>query len=97
MNGHVFESAFEQGDKRQFAKTLEALEGYAKKTLKFSQDFESLFDTNPSEPIIEKPVDLPPQHSLTDKMIWKEEIKAYVDRIRVLRGNMAAIFAIVLG
>ena len=47
MNGHVFECAFEQGDKRQFAKTLEALEGYAKKTLKFSQDFESLFDTNP--------------------------------------------------
>jgi hypothetical protein len=30
-------------------------------------------------------------------MICKEEIKAYVNRLGVLRGNMAAIFAVALG
>ena len=33
MNGHVFECYEEQSDRRQYAKTLEALEGYVKKTL----------------------------------------------------------------
>lgn len=97
MNGHVFECAFEQGDKRQYAKTVEALEGYAKKNLKFSEDFASLFAFEPTEPTIEKPVDLPPDHSSTDEMIWKEEIKAYVNRTGILRSNLAAIFAVALG
>jgi hypothetical protein len=97
MNGHVFECYFEQGDKRQNARTLEALEGYAKKNLKFSEDFASLFAFEASEPVIEKPVDLDPGHSTTDEMICKEEIKAYVNRLGVLRGNMAAIFAVALG
>lgn len=97
MNGHVFECAFEQGDRRQYAKTIEALEGYAKKNLKFSEDFASLFASEASEPTIEKPADLEPGHSATDEMIWKEEIKAYVSRLGVLRGNMAAIFAVAIG
>ncbi len=97
MNGHVFECAFEQGDKRQYARTLEALEGYAKKNFKFSEDFASLFAPDASEPVIEKPADLEPGYSATDEMIWKEEIKAYVSRLGVLRGNMAAIFAVAIG
>ncbi|KAI2499682.1 Reverse transcriptase (RNA-dependent DNA polymerase) [Fragilaria crotonensis] len=97
MNGHVFECAFEQGDKRQYVKTVEALEGYGKKNLKYSEDFASLFAFEPSEPTIEKPVDLPPDHSTTDEMIWKEEIKAYVNRMGILRSNLAALFAVALG
>ena len=97
MNGHVFECYFEQGDKRQYARTVEALEGYAKKNLKFSEDFASLFAFEASEPAIEKPSDLEPGYSTTDEMIWKEEIKAYVNRLGVLRGNLAAIFAVALG
>jgi hypothetical protein len=97
MNGHVFECSFEQGDKRQYAKTVEALEGYAKKNIKFSEDFASLFALEASEPTIEKPLDLPSEHSTTDEMIWREEIKAYVNRLGVLRGNLAAIFAVTVG
>ena len=78
MNGHVFECYFEQGDKRQYARTIEALEGYAKKNLKFSEDFAS-FAFEASEPVIEKPSDLAPGYSTTDEMIWKEESKAYVN------------------
>ena len=98
MNSHVFECYFEQGDKRQYARTLEALDGYAKKNLKLLEDFASLFASEASEPVIEKPVvDLDRGHSTTDKMIWMEEIKACVNRLGILRGNMAAIFAVALG
>jgi hypothetical protein len=34
MNGNVFECYEEQSDPRQYTKTVEALEGYVKKTLK---------------------------------------------------------------
>jgi hypothetical protein len=38
MNGHVFECYEEQGDRRQYSKTLEALNGDVKKSCKFLQD-----------------------------------------------------------
>ena len=97
MNGHVFECFDEQGDKRQYAKTLEALDCYTKKTLKFSEDFAPLFAVESSEPAIEKPSDLVANSSATDEMIWKELIKAYVNRLQVLRRNLAAIYAIAWG
>ena len=34
MNGNVFECFKEKTDRRQYAKTVAALEGYAEKTLK---------------------------------------------------------------
>ena len=61
------------------------------------EDFAPLFAFKASEPAIEEPEDLDPVHSSTDKMIWKEEIKAYLNRFGVLRGNMAAIFAVAIG
>ena len=42
MNGNVFECHDEQTDRRQFAKTLDALQGYAKKNLKFYEDLKPL-------------------------------------------------------
>jgi hypothetical protein len=43
MNGNVFECHEEQTDRRQYAKTLEALQGYVKKNLKFADDIAPLF------------------------------------------------------
>jgi hypothetical protein len=43
MNGNVFECYEEQSDRRQYTKTVEALEGYVKKTLKYSEDLAPLF------------------------------------------------------
>ena len=95
MNRHVFECFDEQGDKQQYAKSLEALNCHTKKTRKFSEDFASLFAVEASDPIIEKPSDLGANPSTTDEMIsWRELIKAYVNRLQVLRGNLAAIYAI---
>jgi hypothetical protein len=38
MNGNDFECYNEQSDRRQYAKSIEALEGYVKKNLDFSED-----------------------------------------------------------
>jgi hypothetical protein len=38
MNENVFECYDEQTDRRQYAKTLEALDGYVKKGMKYSED-----------------------------------------------------------
>ena len=41
MNGHVFECYDEQSDRRQFVKTVEALESHVKKTIKNPEDLAS--------------------------------------------------------
>jgi hypothetical protein len=64
MNGHVFECYDEQSDRRQFAKTIEALEGYAKKHLTFSDDLAPLSASVPSLPALSRP---PGPTSLTDE------------------------------
>jgi hypothetical protein len=56
MNGNVFECHEEQTDRRQYAKTLEALQGYVKKNLKFADDIAPLFATTMTEPQIVKPI-----------------------------------------
>jgi hypothetical protein len=77
MNGNVFECHDEQTDRRQFAKTLDALQGYAKKNLKFYEDLKRLFATTMVAPNIDRPV-LPKKMDETDEAIWKEELKEYV-------------------
>ena len=92
MNGHVFECFNEQGNKRQYAKTVKALGGYAKKNLQFPDDFATLFALEASYPVIEKTPDIGKKSSGIDEMIFKEIVKEYVQRVRVLRrGNLAAI------
>jgi hypothetical protein len=42
MNANVFQCYEEQTDRRQFSKTIEALEAYTKKNLKFAEDLAPL-------------------------------------------------------
>jgi hypothetical protein len=98
MNGHTFGCFDEQGDKRQYAKTVEALAQYARKTYKFSEDFASLFATTPTAPIVSKPVPIPlDQRDETDDLIFKEQVKQYVVRCTALTGNLAAIWSVCIG
>jgi hypothetical protein len=57
MNGHVFECYDEQSDRRQYAKTVEALGSHAKKTLKYAEDLAPLFAENMTAPTIDMPED----------------------------------------
>ncbi len=55
MNGHVFECHEEQIDPRQYAKTLEALEGHIRKTMRYPEDMAPFFRENMAAPEIERP------------------------------------------
>ena len=98
MNGHTFGCFDEQGDKRQYVKTVEALSQYANKTYKFSEDFSSLFLAEATAPVLEKPKP-PPKEGCdeTDDLIFKEQIKQYVNRCSTLKGNLAAIWSVAIG
>ena len=56
LNGNVFECYEEQGrDRRQYIKTVEALESHAKKTFKYSEDRAPLFATETRLPVLATP------------------------------------------
>ncbi|KAI2502776.1 Reverse transcriptase (RNA-dependent DNA polymerase) [Fragilaria crotonensis] len=97
MNGNVFECYDEQTDRRQYMKTLEALEGYAKKTLKYAEDLSPLFASEMKLPVLEKPARPGEEADETDIAIWNEDVRDYAKRKRVLRGNLAAIHAVIWG
>jgi len=99
MNGHVFECFDEQRDRRQYSKTLDALQEYAKKHTKFSEDLSPLFATDMRNPVIEPPADLPsePAPTRVQEMIWMEHIKEHVKRSQMLRSNLATVYAVIWG
>ena len=95
MNGHVFECFHEQADRKQFKKTLEALDQYVKKNLQCpEQDLTPLFTDSIGMLTLDKPKDIEKDAEEVDKAIWNEEIKEYVRRKRELRSNMVATFAV---
>jgi hypothetical protein len=96
MNGHIFGCFDEQGNKRQYAKTMEALAQYANKTYKFSEDFTSLFHPTPSTPSVTRPT-APTSQDVVDDLIFKEEIKQYVLRCSILKGNLCALWSVTIG
>lgn len=97
MNGHVFECYEEQSDRRQYAKTIEALEGYVKITLRFSEDLAPLFADNMEVPMVAMPEDPGDNPGKTAEMIFAEEVKEYVKRTRTLKSNLATIHAVIWG
>ncbi|KAI2506456.1 hypothetical protein MHU86_7971 [Fragilaria crotonensis] len=82
MNANVFECFEEQTDRRQFTKTLEALEAYVKKNLKFAEDMTALFADEMEEPQLELPTELDPGASIVEKAIWDEELRDIQDSPR---------------
>ena len=76
---------------------LEALEGYVKKSLKYSEDLATLFADKMEAPTVSMPMDPGKDPSKTAEMIWAEEVKEYVKRTRTLRSNLATIHAVIWG
>lgn len=97
MNGHVFECYEEQADRRQYAKTLEALEGHVKKTMKYAEDLSTFFGDEMTAPEIERPEKPGADADEVDEAIWKEELKEHVKQVRVLKGNLATMMAVIWG
>jgi hypothetical protein len=97
MNGRVFECFDKQSNRRQFNRTLEALEEYAKKTLKHLEDLAPLFVEQITLPTLDEPDDPDPNATRTQMLIWNKEVKEYVKRARQLRGNLATLYAVAWG
>jgi hypothetical protein len=97
MNGHVFQCFEEQSDRRQYAKTIEALDGYVKKNLTYSADMAPLFASKMEMPAINLPEDLEEGAGETMKMIFAEEVKEYVKRTQALASNAATVYTVIWG
>ena len=97
MAGNLFECYHEQSDRRQYTRTVEALEEYTRKYLKYPEDLMPLFAVEGSQPILTKPPDPGEDADEGDKELWKEDIKDLSKRRRVLRGNLMAIQAVIWG
>ena len=103
----------EQTDRRKYTKTVEALQGHVKKTMKHPEDLASLFVTECRMPVLvrpPKPVAAPPapagdgdtaaadtEDIEADIELWKEDLRALSKRKSVLRGNLSAIHAVIWG
>jgi Reverse transcriptase (RNA-dependent DNA polymerase)/Zinc knuckle len=101
MNGNVFECYDEQQDRRQFAKTMEALEAYVKKNLRYAEDLSNLFLDDMVAPAVEEPVD-PAADGTTkptklQEMVYIEQVKGYVKRLSALTSNLATVHAVIWG
>ena len=81
MNKNVFQALTESNDRRQFTRTMEALERYINKKLKYPGDLRSLYQSL-ELPVLVDPVDI----SATDAqnpaklLVWSENKKTYLKR-----------------
>ena len=97
MNGNIFQCFSEQRDRRQYEKTVEALEGYVKKTMKYHEDITNLFGPEMKNPEIQKPKELGEKPTELDRAVQQEEAKDSVKRTPILKSNMSTIFYVVWG
>jgi hypothetical protein len=97
MGGHVFECFEEHNDRRQYVKTVEALDAYARKTLSYAADLAPLFATTMTAPTVERPENIEADADKLAEMIFAEEVREFVKRTRTLKSNLATIFAVAWG
>jgi hypothetical protein len=100
MNGNMFDCYDEQQDRRQYAKSVEALESYVKKHLKFSEDMSNLFMEDMAAPVVKEPND-PTENGRTatklQEMVYIEQVKGYVKRLSTMTSNLATVHAVLWG
>ena len=97
MNSHVFQVFYECNDKRQFTRTIEALEEYFAKNLKHAGDMTTL-TRELQNPTIEEPPDLPEEETSRLKVaIFEKKVAAYVTRCDILESNLQAAYAVIWG
>ena len=97
MNANLFECYEEQTDRRQFTKTLEALEAYVKTNLKCAEDLAPLFADKMAEPHLELPAEFASDHSPVERIIRDEKLCEFSKSKGAFKSNMATTQAVILG
>ena len=88
----------EQGNRCQFSKTVDALEDYMKKTMKYLEDLTPLlFSLEMVLPKIAYPQGRGPNPSKVEEAIWTEEKREDVKQACTLVGNLATGTAVIWG
>ena len=95
MNGHAFECYNEQNDRRQYAKTLEALDAHVKKVLEFPEDLAPLFAESMEAPTLVEPAEPDEDAGRFAETIYLERMKQFWRRESKLVGNMATMYAVI--
>ena len=98
MNGNAFERYEEQHNRRQYAKTMEALEAYTNKSLKYSEDLAPpLFADPMANPVIQEANNFAEGATEIKRMVFAEEVKEVVRQTRFLKSNLATIHTVIWG
>jgi hypothetical protein len=99
LNGNVFECYEEQNDRRQYAKSLQALEAYSRKSMDGAADLSSLFEDTPTKPTLVEPENLSVTDSASEvkKLIFKEKVRRFVQRIDLMDSNVATLYSVIWG
>lgn len=94
MNGHVFSVYHKSTDKRQFSKTIKALQLFVggSSNFKYADDLEPLFRSQ-QMPDIPKP----DSTNEVDVQILKQEVAEYMERRKSLRANLHVLWNVIWG
>ena len=90
MDSIVFERYEELHNRCQCAKTMEALEAYINKNLKYSEDLAPLFANPMANPEIQEPDNIAEGATIMKRMIFAEDVKEFVRRTRFLAQEQLA-------
>jgi hypothetical protein len=99
MGAMCVECFEEQVDRRQYSKTLQALNAYSRKTMEGAADLASLFDDTPTTPKLVEPNDMSATDMLSEvkKLILQEKVKQFVQRLGFLESNIATLYSVIWG
>ena len=97
MSGHMFECYGEQNDRRQYARTSEALDAYVKRNMSYAADLAPLFAAKMKPPAVGLPTDIAAGSGELAKLIFAEEVKTCVKGTRALTSYLPALSAVIWG
>ena len=98
MNRNVFQTLTESNDRRQFTKTVEALERYINKKLRYPGDLKSLYQKLEMPTLVDPPdITEEDAKNMAKSLVWSEKKKSYLKRKQTMDDNMRDIFAVIWG
>ena len=97
MNNRVFQTMAENGDRKQFNRTVEELEMLVLKQYGVEASDLLPIVRELTEPTLDEPQDIADDTSKLKLRIWEKEVDRYVERKEALEANKKSLYAVVYG
>ena len=93
MYGNIFQTLAKSGNRRQFTKTVEALELYYNKKLRFTGDLKSLYQ-DLTLPILVEPPDISSTEAknAAKLLVWQEKKKSFLKNNKYWKTSSGTFF-----